>query len=401
MARLTWGLLSVLALAVSACRAPAPAPGPNATQGSRAAPAATATPNPAATALSLVVLRVDESALPPPEPTPAGYPAGRPTPTPAATADPASKYVTVSVAIENRSAEPRLVGIAGRDPATTNLADAVLTGSDGKRYKPIGTSTSLGMRTATSHALVTYPVLLRLPPGFRAAAESAGSLSVIAPKASTLTFKVPSALTEYATLSVPPLASLSSKPGDDDVSRQLRPLIGGFAPLDLSGAKAGTSAVAFPMDQPLVGAQTVGGSLSNAATNVSVSLLGAEAADPEDFELRNRGWKQLTLSLRYHNDDSQHDRAFNVGAWLFGDDGVVYTGDAPTLGDFGRALTAPDPAAILLWDGRSAGADLTPAGQALEPRRATFFVPRTLQTAVLVLAGDVDATFTLANLPSP
>jgi hypothetical protein len=399
MVRFRWGLLPVLALMVAACRAPAP--GSNAAQPARPTAAATATPNPAATALSLVPLRIDESPLPPPEPTPAGYPAGRPTPTPAVTPDPATRYLTIAVAIENRSAEPRLVGIAGRDPTTTNLANAVLTAGDGKRYKPVATSTSLGMRTATSHALITYPVLLRLPPGFRATGESAGSLSVVAPTATTLTFMVPAGLTSYGTLSVPAIPNLASRAGEDEVTRGLRPLIGGFAPLDLSGVKVGSSHLAFPFDQVPPGTPTVGDSVSNSANSVSISLLAAEAAEPEDFALRSGGWKQLTLSLRYHNDDTQHDRAFSVSAWLFGDDGVAYTGDAPTLGDFGRSLSAPDPAAIMLWDGRSAGADLTPAGQALEPRRATFYVPRALRSAVLVLAGDAEATFALTNLPSP
>jgi len=399
MLRTSGVLLPLVALALSACTALAPQAKPTSPAATPAAPTPTATPNAAVNALALVPLRLDESPLPPPEPTPIGYTAGRPTPTPFATADTAWKYVTISVGVENRSAEPKLVGIAGSDPSTTNLAEAVLTGGDARRYKPVRTRTSLGMRTATSHALVTYPVLLRLPPGFRMAAESAGSLSVVAPETTSLTFKVPSTLSEYRSLSIPPLANLASKAVEDDVTRRLRPLIGGFAPLDLTGLAAGDHSVTFPLDHLPAGMLGAGGSATG--SGVTVTLTGVEAADPDDFEIRNRGWKQLTLSLRYHNDDATNPRAFNVGGWLFGEDGVAYTGDAPTIGDFGRALTPPEPAQLLLWDGRSAGIDLTPAGQALEPRRATFYVPRSLRAAILVLSGDIDATFALDELPSP
>jgi hypothetical protein len=385
-------LLVVLTACSTAPRSPTPAPA------ARAAAAATATPDAAASALTLVPLRIQESPLPPAEPTPPGFTSGRATATPFATPEAAWKYVTITLAVENRSAETRLVGIAGSDPATTNLAQATLRARDGTRYKPIGSNSSLGMRTATSHALVTYPVLLRLPPGFRAVAESAGSLSVIAPDALSLTFKVPTELSDYGVLSVPPPSSLSSKSSEDDVTRAVRTSLGGFAPLDLAG---GARSVVFPVDGAPAGALSVGAPASSAENHLTATLLGIEAADPQDFEIRNRGWKQLTFSLSYHNDDAQQPHTFNVAAWLFGDDGVVYTGDAPTVADFGRALVAPDPAAILLWDGRSAGTDLTPPAQALEPRRATFFVPRNLRNGVLVLAGDVNATYVLNDLPSP
>jgi hypothetical protein len=385
-------LLVLLTACTAAPRSPTPAPA------ARAAPAATATPDAAASALALVPLRIQESPLPPAEPTPPGFTSGRATATPFATPEAAWKYVTLTLAVENRSAEARLVGIAGSDPATTNLAQATLTTRDGTRYKPIRSNSSLGMRTATSHALVTYPVLLRLPPSFRVSAESAGSLSVVAPDALSLTFKVPSELTDYGVLTVPPPSSLSSKTAEDDITRGMRSNLGGFAPLDLAG---GARSVVFPLDGAPAGGLSVGAPASSAPNHVTATLLGVEAADPEDFEIRNRGWKQLTFNLSYHNDDAQQPHAFNVAAWLFGDDGIVYTGDAPTVADFGRALVAPDPSAILLWDGRSAGTDLTPPSQALEPRRATFFVPRGLRNGMLVLAGDLDAVYALSELPSP
>jgi hypothetical protein len=169
----------------------------------------------------------------------------------------------------------------------------------------------------------------------------------------------------------------------------MRPLIGGLAPVDLTGFTPQSPGYPTP-NPPAAG---VGATVSGGTT--TVSLLSVDASDPDDFELRNRGWKQVTLSLQYRNDDPQQAHAFNVAAWLFGDDGVAYTGDAPSLGDFARSLTPPDPSAIPLWDGRSAGADQTPPGQSLEPRRATFVVPKTLGGAVLVLAGDVDAAFSV------
>ena len=89
------------------------------------------------------------------------------------------------------------------------------------------------MRTATAHSLTTYPVLLRLPAGFRAAAESSGSVSIVTPEPNHLSFKIPASLREYGTLTIPPLASLGPRTGDDDVTRGLRPLIGGFQPLDV------------------------------------------------------------------------------------------------------------------------------------------------------------------------
>jgi hypothetical protein len=343
-----------------------------------------------------VPLRIDEAPLPPAEPTPPGFAAGRPTATPYTTPEAAWKYLTLTFAVENRSTSARLVGITGSDPSATNLAQAVLTTRDGTRYKPVRSATSLGLRNATSHALVTYPVLLRLPPGFRATGESAGSLSVVAPAPTALTFKVPSGLSDYGTLSVPAPTSLSSKGAEDDVTRGLRGLIAGFGPLDLGDVHP--QPVAFPLSSVPADARSVGASASGPAA--TVTLGGVEAADPQDFEIRNRGWKQLTLTLQYRNDAAQA-RAVDVSAWLFGDDGVVYTGDAPSIGDFGRLLTAPQPAAMLLWDGRSAGSAEAPPGQSPEPRRVVFLVPKALQNAMLVLSGDVEATFSLPNLPSP
>jgi hypothetical protein len=384
--------LTCALLLLVACAAPAP---PRATPTARRAPAATATPNPSASAFGVVPLKIEESPLPPAEPTPPGFTSGRASPTPFATPEAAWKYVTITFAIENRADSARLVGVAGSEPSTTNLAGAILTTPDGTRYKPVRSNTSFGLRTATSHALTSYPVLLRVPPGFRVTGESAGSLSVIAPDATSVTFKVPSGLSAYGTLSIPPLTDLGPKPGDDDVSRLIRPLIGGLASVDLTSVAP--SSPAFPIQT----AAAAGLGSPVGASGVTVTLASVDASDPDDFELRNRGWKQVTLGIQYRNDDPRQPRAFNVAAWLFGEDGVAYTGDAPTVGDFGRSLTPPDPAAIPLWDGRSAGTDQTPPGQALEPRRVVFVVPKALRNAVLVLAGDVDADFTVSGIPGP
>ncbi|HEX8969433.1 MAG TPA: hypothetical protein VF937_16240, partial [Chloroflexota bacterium] len=280
------------------------------------------------------------------------------------------------------------------------LSSAVLTARDGTRYRPLRSTTSFGQRTATSHALTTYPVLLRLPSGFRVAAESAGTLSVVAPDRGSLTFKIPSGLTDYGTLTIPPLTNLGPKTGDDDVTRQMRPLIAGFHSLDLAGMSAGRQSVSFPTATSPTGLLSVGMPASGPG-KVTVTLTAVEASDPDDFEIRNRGWKQVTVSLRYRNDDASQTNGFSVAAWLFGTDGVVYTGDAPTIGDFGRALTPPKAASILLWDGRSAGADQVAPGLAPEPRRAAFLVPRELTGGVLVLSGDVEAMYDLSSIPTP
>jgi hypothetical protein len=388
--------LTFFVLLLLACSAPAPNSRSTAAATARRGSTPTATPNAAASAFSVVPLRIDESPLPPAEPTPLGFASGRATPTPAATPESGWKYVTISFAVENRSDAAWLAGIAGSEPSTTNLANAVLTIPDGTRYKPVRSSTSLGLRTATSHALTSYPVLLRVPPGFRVSAESAGSLSVVAPGPSSVTFKLPTSLLEYGRLSIPPLTDLGPRSGDDDVSRRMRPLIGGLASVDLTGFAP--SSPSFPTPNPP--AAGVGAAVSGSGSS-TVTLMSVDARDPEDFELRNRGWKQVTLSLQYRNDDPQRAHAFDVAAWLFGEDGVAYTGDAPSVGDFGRSLTPPDPSTIPLWDGRSAGADQTPPNQALEPRRATFVVPKSLRNAVLVLAGDAEASFNVTGIPVP
>ena len=343
-------------------------------------------------------LRLEESNLPPVEPTPVGFTPARATPTAAATPEAAWKYITLTFGVENRSDEPRLVGIGGGDSQQTNLVSAVLTTRDGTRYKPVRSTTSFGLRTATAHSLTTYPVLLRLPPHFRAAGESAGTVSVVAPEPSTVTFKVPSSLADYGTLTIPPIGNLGPKSGEDDVTRLLRPLIGGFQPLDLSGAAVGQRTVSFPSEaaQP-----TPPGTPVSVPGKLSVNIANIEAADPADYEIRNRGWKQVTLSLQYRNEDAQQAHTFDVAAWLFGDDGRVYTGDAPIVGELGRSIAAPAAASLWLWDGRLAGTDAIAPGASAEPRRATFLVPRELTSAVLVLAGDVDALFSVSPIPVP
>jgi hypothetical protein len=342
-------------------------------------------------------MRIDESPLPPADATPSGFTSGRPTATPAATPDAAWKYVTIVFAVENRSDSPRLVGIAGSSPTDTNLNGATLTTRDGQRYKALRSASSFGIRTATARSLTSYPVLLRLPPGFRAAAESFGALSLEAPTQNSITFKLPATLTDYGTLTIPPLTGLGPKTGDDDISKRLRSVLGGFAPADLGGLTAGAQSVAFPSTAQAASLPAVGASVS-VPGSVSVTLVSADEADPTDYQARNSGWKQLTISLRYRNDDPKQAHAFAVSAWLFGQDGVVYTGDVPALGNFSRAVAAPDVTAVAVWDGRSAGADQIAAGQEQEPRRAVFTVPSELHTAVLVLGGQVEAAYALAGI---
>jgi hypothetical protein len=335
------------------------------------------------------VLQVDEAAIPPADPTPMGLGAGRPTATPYATPESGWKYVTFTLAVENRSDTARLVGISGADPQHTNLADAMLAGRNGMRYKAFRSASSFGLRTATARSLSSYPVLLRMPPGFRAVAESFGALTTTPPPRTSITFRVPATLVEFASLTVPPLAVASR--ADDEVAKRIRALVGAVQPIDLSGVRVG--ATGAPLTTPVPGgALPVGGSAS-VAGRATVTLLGAELADPTDFQARNRGWKQLSVALRYRNDDPAAPHAFAVSAWLFGDDGIAYTGDVPALGDFGRATTVPEPSIIGAWDGRSAGPDQVGAGQEQETRRATFQVPAGLPGGLLVLAGEIEAIF--------
>jgi hypothetical protein len=348
-------------------------------------------------------MRLDETAIPPAEPTPEGLPIGRATPTPAATAEAAWKYITLTLAVENRSDSTRLVGISGSDPTTTNLGMATLTTRDGTKYRPFRSSTSLGLRTATGRSLTNYPVLLRLPPGFRAAAESFGGLSSMAPIQTSLTYRVPSSLTDYGTLAIPPLTNLGPKT-EDEVTKRLRPLIGTFQPLDLGRLRQGAQEVSFPagVSSSTPPPVAVGAAVS-VPDKLTVTLMSAEISSPADYQARNRGWKQLALTLRYRNDDPRQAHSFDVAAWFFGQDGIVYTGDVPAIGDFGRATTTPEPIALQLWDGRAAGVDQVKAGQEQEPRKLVFLVPNALRQGTLVLAGDVEATFEVSGLgvPSP
>ena len=73
----------------------------------------------------------------------------------------------------------------------------------------------------------------------------------------------------------------------------------------------------------------------------------------------------------------------------------------PAIGNFGRALTPPEPTALFVWDGRAAGTDRIPAGQTQDARRAVFLVPRDMQNAVLVLGGDVEAIYNVSGIGTP
>jgi hypothetical protein len=378
---------------LAACSAPT-TPAPRATAGASARPAATPTPRPADAPLTAVVLRVDEAALPPALPTQEGLAIGRPTPTPAATVEAAFKYLTLTLAIENRSAMPYLVGVSGADSATTNLAGATLTTRDGTRYRPFRSYSSFGVRTATARSLKTYPVLLRLPPGFRVTAESYGQVTTSAPPNTNLTFKVPATLTDYGTLSWPPV-TFASTSTEDELLRRYRPLIGGVQPLDLAGMTVGDRPVAFPGDglanlQP-VATEVVG------AGGLAVTLASVNVAAPTDFLSRSRGWMQLGLTLQYRGGEPVASN--DVVAWFYGTNGVVYTGDVPAIGDFARTQGVPEASVISMWDGRPAGADA--AGEGQPTRRLVFFVPRELTGGVLVLAGKVDALYRVEGLTPP
>src|SRR6266850_507747 len=238
-----------LLFVLTACSAPAPAPAAAPTAVAKASPAArtaptailTATPVPAA--LRMVPLRLSESPLPPPAPTPDGLPASRGTPTPVATAEAAWKYLTIVFGVENISDTARLVGIGGGgDPNASNLAAASLTTRDSKRYKAVSSYSSFGWRTAVARSLAGYPVLLRLPPGFRAAAESfAGYGTSISPP-NSITFKIPTTLTDYGTLTLPP-PMMGGKSTGDEVAPKLRALIGALDPIELGAIPVGDQQV--------------------------------------------------------------------------------------------------------------------------------------------------------------
>jgi len=366
----------------------------------RAAPTVPVTATPVPAALRIVPLRLSESPLPPPAPTPDGLPAARGTPTPAATAEAAWKYLTIVFGIENISETARLVGIGGGgDPNASNLAAASLTTRDNKRYKAVSSYSSFGWRTAVARSLAGYPVLLRLPPGFRAAAESfAGYGSSVTPP-NSITFKVPAALTDYGTLTVPP-PMMGGKSTGDEVAPKLRALIGPLEPLDVGAMRVGEQQVTFPMGaqatQPLLAV----GTPVSAPGKLEVTLLGAEVSDPADYQVRAKGWKEVSFTLRYRNADSDQAHTLAASAWFFGQDGVVYSGDVPAVGDFGRALTVPEPAVLITWDGRAASSDQLGGGQQRD-RPLRFLVPRDLRDGILVLGGDVDALYTVVGLRTP
>ena len=386
-------LLAAFVVCLCACSAPAP----RATTSPAAAskPAPTATPRPETAPIGLVVTQVDEQPVPPADPTPIGLGAGRPTATPYATADAAWKYVTFFIAAENRSDSPRLLGIGGSDPQHTNLGDSTLIGDDGMRYKAFQSYSSFGLRTATARSLNNYPVLLRLPPGLRAEMESFGSVTTLAPQRTSITFRVPTTVTRYRTLTVPPLPPIGTRNADDDTGKRERGLIGTLQPLDLAGVAVGPQ-----QPSPAVAPALTSGRSASVPGLMTVTVMNASEADPPDFQARNRGWKLLTVGLRFRNDDPAAAHAFSVSAWLFGDDGVVYSGDVPAIGDFGRALAAPEPNIMAAWDGRSAGPDAVAPGQEQDSQHAVFQVPKTLTGGYLALAGEIEALWRLDNFAS-
>jgi hypothetical protein len=275
----------------------------------------------------MIPLRLAESPLPPAAPTPDGLPASRGTPTPSTTAEPAWKYVTISFGIENLSDAAKLVGIGGGgDPSASNLGAAMLATRDGKRYKAINSYSSFGWRTAVARSLAGYPVLLRLPPGFRALGESMSGYGTAATPPLSVTFKVPATLVlaDYGTLTIPP-PTLGGKPTGDEVVPKLRSLIGALEPLDLGSLVLGDqpqptfpiSSTSSPPQLQAVGTPvTVPG-------KVAVTLSGIDVSDPADFQVRAKGWKEVAFTLRFQNADPAQPHSFAAAAWFFGHDGVV------------------------------------------------------------------------------
>jgi hypothetical protein len=365
------------------------------------APTAVLTATPVPAALRMVPLRLTESPLPPPAPTPDGLPASRGTPTPVATAEAAWKYLTIVFAIENISDTARLVGIGGGgDPNASNLAAASLTARDNKRYKAVSSYSSFGWRTAVARSLAGYPVLLRLPPGFRTAAESFAGYGTSTAQPNTITFKIPATLTDYGTLTVPP-PMMGGKSTGDEVAPKLRALIGPLEPLDLGAMRAGDQQVTFPTAAQSTPSLLAIGTPVSGPGKLVVTLSGVEVSDPADYQIRAKGWKEVAFTLRYRNADPDQPHAFTASAWFFGQDGVVYSGDVPAIGDFGRALTVPDPAVLITWDGRAAGSDQIGAGQERDRPPLRFLVPRALQDGILVLGGDVEAFYNVVGLRTP
>src|SRR5207302_10900438 len=107
------------------------------------------------------------------------------------------------------------------------------------------------------------------------------------------------------------LASLGSRTGNDDVTRGLRPLIGGFQPLDLSGSATAAQPVSFPMAATPGQVLAVGTPVS-VPGKVTATLLGVDVSDPPDYQIRNRGWKQVSLGLQYRNNDPPQAHDLNV-----------------------------------------------------------------------------------------
>ncbi len=304
-------------------------------------------------------------------------------------------------AIENISETARLVGIGGGgDPTTSNLAAASLTTRDNKRYKAVSSYSSFGWRTAVARSLAGYPVLLRLPPGFRAAAESfAGSGTSMSPP-NSITFKVPATLTDYGTMTLPPPMMGGISTGDE-VAPKLRALIGPLEPLNVGAVRAGEQQVTFPTARQSTPALLGIGTPTSGPGKLVITLTGVDVSDPEDYQVRAMGWKEVAFTLRYRNADTDQPHAFTAAAWFFGQDGVVYSGDVPAIGDFGRALTVPDPAVMITWDGRAAGSDQLGAGQERQRPPLRFLVPRELTEGILVLGGDVEAFYNVARLRTP
>jgi hypothetical protein len=182
---------------------------------------------------------------------------------------------------------------------------------------------------------------------------------------------------------------------------KLRSLVGALEPLDLSGVHSGDQHVAFPTERPAALPLQAVGTPVTGVGNVAVTLSAVEVSDPADYQVRAKGWKEVAFSLRYRNTDPAQPHTFAVAAWFFGNDGVVYSGDVPSVGDFGRALTVPDVAALLTWDGRAAGSDQVAAGQERDRPPLRFLVPRDLKDGILVVGGDVEALYSIVGLSTP
>ena len=127
-------------------------------------------------------------------------------------------------------------------------------------------------------------------------------------------------------------------------------------------------------------------------SSILVFIMVSNAGDPlGDLKSRNPPVPAAVIKARQHQYGLDKPATSQYVHW------VTHF----VKGDFGRSLTAPEPSALLMWDGRSAGADHVAAGQTQEPRRLVFVMPREVRNGLLVLSGDFEAMYRLVDIPVP